>query len=332
MKRALLILTLLAAAGPARAQFSGPSPDYSSPGPYLAQGPQSTLSSTTVSGVKAELGLPAGAGYIRTLAALYFWLTDDFEGAPDGGKSAGRTTAESLIKNRKLGGCHDYALVYAAVLRELGYPALMADTASIRWARDYKPGDGFFGHVFVEVYAGNKWRLVDAVTGRLILDYDPADPVIPLYLDREPKGYYVMFKGTDPETYGINSIDSLNKAMTGFAAKLPGLTITYPAYDIVSFTRYTPQFRRVYEEQLTGPCTQGPCRGRNKSGTVIQAGGYDLHLEKTGSQYAAHLYPNSFIFNSKDTRTLAFPTLKALNGYLKELQAENNLQRLRTAP
>jgi len=320
MKRAIFSLILLAAAQ-AGAQVSGPKPDYANPGLYLAQGPQSALSSATVSGLKEELALPAGAGYIRTLSSLYFWLTDGFEGAPDNGTSVGKTKAEGLIKARRLGGCHDYALVYSSVLRALGYPALMTDTASIRWARDYKSAeDPFLGHVFVEVYAGGKWRLVDAVTGRLILDYDPLNQVIPLSLDREPKGYYAMFKGTDPETYGITSIHSLNKTMTGFAARLPGLAIASPAYDIVSFTRYTPQVKLAHEGQLTSPCTQGPCRGRKKTGTVVQAGGYDLHLEKTGGQYAAHLYPNGLIFNSKETQTLTFPDLKALNAYLIELQ------------
>lgn len=321
MKRAILSLTLLAAASPVLAQLTGPVPEYSKPELYLAQGPQSALSSATISGIKEELGLPAGAGYIRTLSVLYFWLTDGFESAPDGGATAGKTTAEDLIKSRRLGGCHDYALVYSAVLRELGYPALMADTVSLRWAREFKSDkDPYFGHVFVEIYTGGKWRLTDAVTGRLILDYDPSNQVIPLALDREPKGYYAMFKGTDPKTYGIDSINSLNKTMIAFAAKLPGLAIKYPEYDMVAFTRYTPQVKLAHEGQLTGPCTQAPCRGLKKSGTVVQAGRYDLHLEKTGGQYLAHLYPYSFIFNSKDIQTLTFPDLKALNTYLKELQ------------
>lgn len=323
MKSAILTFLLLAAA-PAVAQLAGPAPDYANPELYLAQGPQSELSSATVNGMKAELGLPAGSGYIRTLSALYFWLIDDFEGTALGGSTVGKTTAEQLIKERKLGGCHDYALVYSAALRALGYPALMADTASIRWAKDYKSGSSSYsGHVFVEVYAGGKWRLADAVTGRLILDYYPLNQVIPLSLDREPKGFYVMFKGTDPETYGINSINPLNKAMAGFAEKLPGLAISYPDYEVVSFSRYAPQVLRATERQLTSPCSQSPCKGSNKSGIVMQLGGYDLHLEKTGGQYAAHLYPFHRIFNVKEDRTLTFPTLRALNDYLKELQAKN---------
>lgn len=320
MKLALLSFLLLSAC-PARAQLTGSGPDYRRPELYLAQGPQSFISSATVLGIKEELGLPADAGYLRALSALHFWLSDAFEGAPDGGATAGKSTAESLIAGRKLRGCHDHALVYAAVLRALGYPALLADTASLRWAREFKsPKDSYYGHVFVEVHAGGKWRLVDAVTGRLILNYDPAEPVIPLYLDREPKGYYVLFKGADPETYGIDSVNSLNKAMTAFVARLPGLAVSYPAYDIVSLARYAPQVKLAHEWQLTGPCTQGPCLGLNKTGTIMQTGGYDLHLEKTGGLYAAHLYPYGFIFRSKDARSLTFPTLSALNAYLKDLQ------------
>ena len=140
--------------------------------------------------------------------------------------------------------------------------------------------------------------------------------MIPLSLDREPRGFYVIFKGTDPGTCVINSMNSLNKTVTGFAAKLPGLAISYPEYYVVPFTRYTPQVKLAHEGQLTSPC-----RGLKKTGTIVQAVRYDPHLEKTGGQYAAHLYPNGSIFNSKDTQNLPFPDLKALNAYLKELQA-----------
>ncbi|MBU2573444.1 MAG: transglutaminase-like domain-containing protein [Elusimicrobia bacterium] len=323
MKYALISVILLASACPAGAQFRGERPDYGKPELYLKQGTQSFLSSGTAAQISGELALPSGADHIRTLSALYFWLMDAFTGEALGGRTVGKTTAEGLIKNRKLGGCHDYALVFSAALRTLGYPALMADAASIRWAKGYKPGSATYGHVFVEVYAGGKWLLVDAVTGRMILDYDPSNPVIPLYLDREPKGFYALMKGPDPEAYGVNSIDSLHRAMEEFAQKLPVMDISYPQYDIVTLSRYSPPVQTAAEEQLTGPCGQGPCHGLKKTGMIMQLGGHDLHLEKTGAGYAAHLYPYGKIFTAGETRTMTFPDLRALNAYLKELQADD---------
>ena len=321
MKSTLMLVILLTVACLASAQFRGERPDYGKPELYLKQGPQSALSSATVAQISGELALPGGAGHIRTLSALYFWLTDNFTGEALGGMTVGKTTAEGLIKDRKLGGCHDYALVFAATLRALGYPALMADTASIRWAKEYKTGSGTYCHVFVEVYAAGKWLLIDPVSGRLILDYDPSNPVIPLYLDREPKGFYAMLKGPDPEAYGVNSIDSLHKAMTEFVGKLPAMNISYPRYDIVALSRYSPPLRSATEEELAGPCTQGPCGGLKKTGLILQLGGYDLHLEKAGTGYAVHLYPYGKIFTAGETRSLTFPDRRALNAYLKELQA-----------
>jgi hypothetical protein len=57
---------------------------------------------------------------------------------------------------KSLGGCHDYALVYAAVAREIGYPAVMVRTSSIIWIESFKMNEErampLIGHVFAEVY------------------------------------------------------------------------------------------------------------------------------------------------------------------------------------
>lgn len=321
INKLIIICALAALALPALASGGAPSPEYGTPRLYLEQGPQSHLSGTAMEQVIAELALPGGAGDIETLAAVRFWLEDAFESSALGGATVGKTDAAGLIKERALGGCHDWALVYAAVLRGLGYPAILADAASLRWARDYKSEGSVYGHVFVEVYAGGKWLLVDPVTGRLILDYDPLDPVIPLYLDREPKGFYAVLKGADPAAYGVRDIGALHGALKEFAAGLAGLEPKLPRYTVLSFARTAPKPHRVSEAAVSGPCVAAPCAGAGKTGLVLQAGGADLHVEKSGGKYLLHSYPRGRVFSGRETETVSFATLRELNARLRALSA-----------
>lgn len=317
---AAALFCCLAVSG-AQAQVSAPETGYSTPRLFLEQGPQSHLSGTAMEGIRAELALPEEAGDITTLSAVRFWLEDTFDSAALGGATVGQTTAAGLLKERRLGGCHDWALMYASVLRGLGYPARLADAASLRWAREFKTATSVSGHVFVEVYAAGKWLLVDPVTGRLILDYDPAEPVIPLYLDREPAGFYAVLKGADPAAYGVAEIGGLHAALKDFAEKLPGLKLNFPRYSVVSLARSAPPPLKVAEAAVSEPCAASPCAGRAKAGLVLQAGGFDLHLEKQGNAYKAHYYPYGRVFGAAELKTLSFGTLRELNAHLRTLSA-----------
>lgn len=147
------------------------------------------------------------------------------------------------MTERRLGGCHDWGLVYASIVRELGYPAVMVDTASLAWLKQKQAGQkgSYVGHVFVEVYLAGIWMLVDSTNNWYVeAAYDPANPVIPLKgnvagANEEDYGFYVMRKGVDSWDYGIRSNSELTRLMDETASTLKLDTLRYPAYNFQRF-------------------------------------------------------------------------------------------------
>lgn len=246
MSRAALLAVLLFPAA-ASAQFYGEAPRYDSPALYLKPGPQSAVSMTPPQ-LRASLGISTAASAEQAMGAVFNWLSADFRASAAGGVLIGRTTADGLIKSRELSGCHDWALLFSAVMRRLGYPALMADAAGIKWARGYRSGGAMSGHVFAEVYADGGWLLVDPASGRYVKDYDPRNPVIPMEVGPESDGLYVMFKGADPKSYGITGNKVLTGKMRELAARLPGVKLNYPSYKVLQLPRNRQVSRRTGEK------------------------------------------------------------------------------------
>jgi hypothetical protein len=207
--------------------------DYSLPDQYLSQGEQSQIAEPAMLD-----GLRAQEQSLAHLRSIYRWLKDDFEAYSAGGKTIGVVTVDQLLADRRLGGCHDYGLVYAAVARELGYPAVMARANSLAWVERFQAGEQGpkIGHVFVEVYLNDKWVLVDSTNGWYVEDgYDPADPVIPLTggiagSSEETHGFYIERKGIDIWAFGIHSPAESSQAMEAFARELDLDTVVYPEY------------------------------------------------------------------------------------------------------
>jgi hypothetical protein len=177
------------------------------------------------------------------LGQIYRWLKREFAAYSAGGQTIGVVTVNELLEDRRLGGCHDHGLVYAAVVRELGYPAVMARTCSIAWVKRFQSGQKgtHVGHVFVEVFVGNRWVLIDSTNGWYVeKGYDPANPVIALTgniagSDDELYGFYVERKGIDTWAFGIHSPKESTQAMDEFARQLDVEAIVYPEY---TFQRY----------------------------------------------------------------------------------------------
>lgn len=206
--------------------------DYQHAEQYLIQGKQSRISNPT-----ALDRLRTKRQSLAHLGDIYRWLKDDFTTHSAGGETIGVVTVDQLLVERRLGGCHDHGLVYAAAARELGYPALMARTNSIAWVERFQAGgeqESYVGHVFVEVYLNGRWLLVDATNGWYVKEkYDPANPVIPLRgqvasSSDELYGYYVERKGIDIWSFGIHSPDESFQAMADFARQINLESITYP--------------------------------------------------------------------------------------------------------
>jgi hypothetical protein len=214
--------------------------DYAHPEKYRGQGEQSQISSPTVLDP-----LRSDDQSLSHLGDIYRWLKREFEAYRAGGKTIGVVTVDQLLAERRLGGCHDHGLVYAAVARELGYPAVMARTASIAWVGQFQAGEEgtHVGHVFVEVYLDGKWVLIDSTNGWYVEDgYDPMVPVIPLTgniagSSEETYGFYVEVKAVDTWAMGIHSPAESIQEMDDFAIQLDLATIVYPDYDFQRFER-----------------------------------------------------------------------------------------------
>jgi hypothetical protein len=215
--------------------------DYARPDKYLTQGEQSRISDPAVLN-----SLRRDEQSIAHLGEIYKWLKREFTTYKAGGKTIGVVTVDQLLAERRLGGCHDHGLVYSAVVRELGYPAVMARTVSIAWVKRFQSGEkgANVGHVFVEVFLTGKWVLIDSTNGWYVEEgYDPANPVIPLKervadeAEDETFGFYVERKGIDTWSFGIHSLSESNKAMETFARQLDVETIVYPQYVFQRFEK-----------------------------------------------------------------------------------------------
>ena len=214
--------------------------DYCQPGAYLAQGAQSALSDLSV-----LTNLQTAAKGLSQLEVIYQWLHSDFTAYSAGGRTIGVVTVDDLLQERRLGGCHDFGLVYAAAARELGYPAVMVRTDSIDWIKRFQEGGGqmHMGHVFVEVFLDGTWLLIDPTNGWYVEEgYDPAHPVIPLRgsiagPNEEFYGFYVECKGIDIWDFGIHSQAESTQAMDDLALGLHLDMISYPGYTFQQFSR-----------------------------------------------------------------------------------------------
>jgi len=216
--------------------------DYAHPEQYVVQGEQSQVSNPEVLD-RLRTNEPS----VAHLGDIYRWLKSEFTTYSAGGKTIGVVTVDQLLEERRLGGCHDHGLVYAAVVRELGYPAIMVRTVSIAWVEqfqtDEKKAKLHIGHVFVEVYVDDAWVLIDSTNGWYVEDgYDPADAVIPLRgniagSSNEIYGFYVECKGIDIWSFGIHSPAESIQAMDELARQLNLENIVYPFYEFQQFAR-----------------------------------------------------------------------------------------------
>jgi len=213
--------------------------DYGHPEKYLAQGDQTRLSDPKV--IDSLRGKPQS---IANLGEIYFWIKRGFTAQAVGGSTIGVVTTDQLLQERRLGGCHDWGLVYASIARELGYPTVMVDTSSIALAKQLQAGKqmSWYGHVFVEVFVGGKWVLVDSTNNWYVEDgYDPANSIIPINIedipgtDQTTYGYYVMRKGLDTWGYGIHNVTELNRLQLQTSLQFNLKTIVYPPYNFQRF-------------------------------------------------------------------------------------------------
>ncbi|MEA2016134.1 MAG: transglutaminase-like domain-containing protein [Actinomycetota bacterium] len=208
--------------------------DYSHPEKYLSRGEQSTISNP-----EFLQNLHTENYCLEHLGKIYHWINKNFTIYSAGGRTIGSLTTDQLLEERRLGGCHDYGLVYSSIARELGYPVVMVISDSIEWIKDFqadsKEAELHKGHVFAEVYIDNKWILIDSTRGYYVEDdYFPSDAVIPPNnfnnSGNTNSGYYVECKGIDIWDCNIYSHDDSIESMDKFALSVSLENIDYPDY------------------------------------------------------------------------------------------------------
>ncbi|MBI5240754.1 MAG: hypothetical protein HY926_09800 [Elusimicrobia bacterium] len=186
---------------------------------------QCPIETSQAAGLLAAAGVTGDDG-LKDAARVQRWLADprNFKPTAGGGKTIGKSSVQGLLGSRELTGCHDWGLMKSALLRCAGYEAQMVDTAGVDWMNGVRSGKlgsphSYQGHVFVEARIAGSWVLLDSVSPRYVADYDPSQPLIPMKVG-DQDSYCVMFKGKDPPSYGIDSVQKLNRHMDEFAQKV----------------------------------------------------------------------------------------------------------------
>jgi hypothetical protein len=162
--------------------------DYARPQDYRTLSP-SFGDTKQIQGVAATLKADTPE---RTLAAIGGWIQTNLR-YDDRAAYAWRNF-DTVLDTRVLGGCADQALVFAALARACGIPAVFVKTMDVDWIREFRATGActiWRGHVFLEVYLQERWRLLDAAALQLYEEYDPAMRLL-------PGNRYAYDKGADP--------------------------------------------------------------------------------------------------------------------------------------
>ncbi len=205
--------------------------DYAHPELYLAQTEQSRISDPSV--LDSLRGMKKG---LAQLSAVYRWEMSRVEYNPAKTRRIPKVNVDNLLACGLVSGCTEFALVYSAIARELGYPAVIVHTVDIDGVRHCQRGEKgpFAGHAYVEVFLIDHWILVDSTAGEFVYaGYDLASPVI-----AGPGGAkrYILGKSVDIDTYGQAGRYEDSPRMVFLANRLDVTTVVYPRYAWKSFS------------------------------------------------------------------------------------------------
>lgn len=188
---------------------------YDDAGKYLVPGEQSSLRGSYLEEVKSAIGVPSKS--ISGMLTVCDWVHQNFSFQNAGGGMIGKVSVDELFEVRTIYGCHSEALIISSLLRELGFPAIMIETADVQWAYNYLSGyvHNFSGHVMSEIFIDDRWILLDN-NGWYIAEYDPLNPYIPMR-DEPANAYFVFAKGTDTWDYSKKDPDFTHDQLLFFS-------------------------------------------------------------------------------------------------------------------
>jgi hypothetical protein len=188
----LLVAAALAQSAPAPPRDRAPATiDYRKPDAYLKM-PDRDGEASLIKKLAAPLKDKDAEQVFRNIHAYVARLPQVFEGWEPDHRDFGTLLAGFDHRN-----CAAHALVFASLVRGCGIPAVYVKSSRHEWIAKYvATGEtgSFDGHVFLEVFVGDKWRLLDAQGMRIWDEYDPADPEL-------PGGLLAYEKG--PEHFGM---------------------------------------------------------------------------------------------------------------------------------
>ncbi len=102
---------------------------------------------------------------------------------------------DDAVRDGCYGSCADQAIVCGALLKALGIPVVWVKTMDVAWIWNFKTGrpfESWSGHVFLEVYLGEKWMLLDVGSKLIYRDYSPLARIL-------PGNRFAYDKGDDPK-------------------------------------------------------------------------------------------------------------------------------------
>ncbi len=112
-----------------------------------------------------------------------------------------KRTANQILSDGFVTGCTDIALVSIALFRAVGIPAKYIEAIDANWLQE--GGEHISGHVYVRVFDGTDWIIIDPMKKSIDVD-----------IERDSR---VTFKeGLDSWDIGIDSFESLSESFNDF--------------------------------------------------------------------------------------------------------------------
>lgn len=189
--------------------------DYKSPAKYLVLEP--TLGrAESLRAVAAQLD---GVTAEDKLRAVSSWMGAHLQTRTEAPYDHWRDFDE-ILKSGYLISCADTAVVFGALARAAGVPAVWVKAMDADWVRAYRNGTAktWVGHVFVEVYLRDKWALVDVSQSMIYDDYDPKSHLL-------PGNRYAYDKGGEPFSLILSMRAELWREQTGAFFKTLDLSL-----------------------------------------------------------------------------------------------------------
>jgi transglutaminase-like putative cysteine protease len=142
-----------------------------------------------------------------TLEEIYTWIKINLGDYTGNDMDKYSRKVDDIIESGFLSGSNDYALVFSALSRAKGIPAVIVNSVEIEWVRDLQQSslqrNKIGNHSFVEVFINKEWVLVNPEIGIVYLDYDNQNFAL-------PGNYYTFSKSIDIWETGIKYESHLN--------------------------------------------------------------------------------------------------------------------------